>query len=373
MAARRKIILGHYRAPGDITVMTALVRDIALTHPNKFEIGVHTSCPDLWQNNPYITDLGPLKAIGGKKKSAEYKPPSGIEYFKLTYGRGIRDQKYETIHFLPYFHKDFFNQAKVKVPLHYPWPDLHLSQKERSTSLVNGRYWLFLSGGKSDFTAKVWDHRYWARTVSLMKDQGLQMVQTGASPDTHQGHWHPTIPGALNLVGFGGQRELLQLIHHAEGVICAVTFAMHAAAALHKPCVVIAGGREAWWWEAYVPENKGLGIFGPPVANKLRVPHRYLHTIGLLDCCERHGCWKNKVQELNGDKKVCVYPIVRPGQAIPKCLDMITPEMVVQAALSYYYDGTISPPPGTRVEEDVRAMGIQPCMEASQANGVGQL
>lgn len=353
-AAPRKIILGHERAPGDITVMTALIRDIALTHPGRFQIGVSTSCMDLWKNNPYVTNLGPMG--GGSRGKLGTKPPKGVEYYKLTYGRGIRDQKYETVHFLNYFHRDFYNQAKVKVPLHYPWPDLHLSEQEKKTPLVNGRYWLFLSGGKSDFTAKVWDHRAWAATVGMLQDQGLQMVQTGAQ---HQGHWHPPIPNVLNLVGFGGLRELLQLIHHADGVICAVTFAMHAAAALQKPCVVIAGGREAWWWEAYVPENKGLG--GEQVASKIRVPHRYLHTIGLLDCCERHGCWKNKTVPLNGDKSICKYPIVRPGQATPKCLDMITPEMVTQACLSYYYDRTISPPPGTKVEEDVKAMyGLQP-------------
>lgn len=351
MAAPRKLLLGHYRAPGDITVMTALIRDIALTHPGRFKIGVDTTSSPLWENNPYISDLG-IKS-GGKSGP---KIPKDVDYIKCTYGRGIRDQKYETIHFLSYFHRDFFHQYKVRVPLHFPWPDLHLSEKEKTEPIVKGRYWLFLSGGKSDFTAKVWDNRAWAATVKLMQEQGLQMVQTGA---LHTGHWHPQIPDVLNLVGFGGIRELLNLIYHSEGVFCGVTFAMHAAAALHKPCVVIAGGREAWWWEAYVPENKGLG--GEEVAAKLRVPHRYLHTIGQLDCCASHGCWKNKTVPLHGDKSLCVYPIIRPGQAVPKCLDMITPQMATTAALSYYYDGTISPPPGTRIAEDVKAMrGLWP-------------
>jgi ADP-heptose:LPS heptosyltransferase len=353
MAAPRKIILGHYRAPGDITVMTALVRDIALTHPGKFEIGVDTTAKDLWQNNPYITDLGKIDANNGKKTP---RLPKGVEYYKCTYGRGIRDQKYETMHFLSYFHKDFYNQAKVKIPLTLPYPDLHLSQQERTEPLVQGRYWLFLSGGKSDFTAKVWDHRYWAQTISLLRDQGIQMVQTGANQSSH---FHPPIPGVLNLVGVGGLRELLNLIEHADGVICAVTAAMHMAAALQKPCVVIAGGREAWYWEAYVPENRGLG--GADVASKIRIPHRYLHTIGLLDCCAKTGCWRNKVLPLGGDTSLCYKPVVRPGQAIPLCLDMITPQHVATAALSYYYDGTLSPIPGTRIEEDVKNMqGLWP-------------
>lgn len=331
----RRLILVHKRAPGDTAVLTALVRDIALTHPGAFQIGVDTNAAALWENNPYIVSARELR---GQK---------GVEHIKLTYGKGLRDQNHETVHFLAYFHRDFEVQARVRIPLTLPYPDLHLSEEERSRRLVEGRYWVFLSGGKSDFTAKVWGQAAWQETISALSALGVPCVQIGG---TERGHWHPEIAGALNLVGRTGLRDWLRLIYHADGVICGVTAAMHLAAALQRPCVVLAGGREAWWWEAYVRENAGLG--GPETAQRLTVPHRYLHTIGLLDCCQAHGCWKNKVLPLNGDSSLCKYPIVKPGQAVPKCLDMITPQHVVEAVMSYYEDRTL--PPIKPLDEIVR-------------------
>ena len=340
MATPRRLILTHKRAPGDIVVMTALVRDIALTYPDQFEIAVDTTASALWDNNPYVIPLKDIKQAGR------------VENIKLSYGRGLRDQNHETVHFLAYFHRDFEVQARVRVPLTLPYPDLHLSPEEQSTPLVGGRYWVFLSGGKSDFTAKVWGGQAWAQTVAQLASLGIPCVQIGG---TERGHWHPEIPGALNLVGKTSHRDWLRLIHHADGVICGVTGAMHMAAALQRPCVVLAGGREAWWWEAYVRENRGLG--GPETAQKLAVPHRFLHTIGLLDCCKTHGCWKNKVVPLNNDPSVCKYPIITPGQAVPKCLQMITPDHVVEAVMSYYEDKTL--PPIKTLEDVVRYRPVE--------------
>lgn len=335
MAVPRRFVFIHKRAPGDIVVLTALVRDIALTYPGEFEIGVDTTFPAVWNNNPYVV---PLKDIKGRGQA---------KWLHLTYGQGLRDQTSETVHFLSYFHRDFARQAKIEVPLTLPYPDIHLSAAEENASPVQGRYWVFLSGGKSDFTAKVWGTAAWKQTAESLLALGIPLVQVGAAD---KGHWHPEIPGVLNLVGRTSPRDWIRLIRHADGVICGITGAMHIAAALQRPCVVIAGGREAWWWEAYVRENAGLG--GLQTAQKLNVPHRYLHTIGMLDCCKTHGCWKNKVLPLNNDPSLCKYPIIQPGQAVPKCLDMITPEHVVEAVMSYYEDRTL--PPIKPLEDVVR-------------------
>jgi hypothetical protein len=40
---------------------------------------------------------------------------------------------------------------------------------------------------------------------------------------------------------------------------------------------------------------------------------------------------------------VCKYPVIKPGQAVPKCLEMITPEHVVEAVMSYYEDKSLPP------------------------------
>lgn len=330
-----RFLLQHNRAPGDIVVMTAFVRDLKLAFPD-VTIGVKTSAMDLWRHNPHVTSLR------GQK---------GAQTLTLDYGRGIREQKYETIHFLSYFHRDFHRRTKMTVPLVRPYPDLHLSPEEQTKRPVQDRYWVVVAGGKSDFTAKVWHTEKFQATVDELRRQGIACVQVGGND---RGHWHPPLRGALNLVGRTNLRDMLRLIHHADGVLCGVSLPMHVAAALQRPCVVLGGGREAWWWEAYVRENVGLG--GKEVAEQLKMPHRFLHTLGLLDCCKWAGCWKNKVVRMGKDPLICLRPVVRPGQAVPECLDMITVDMVMTAILSYYYDGSLAPIRGSALAQDVNGL-----------------
>lgn len=323
----QKLVLTHNRAPGDVVVLTALVRDVMKAHPGRFQIDVESSAMDIWRHNPNISKLR-------KKKG----PRPDIKYLQMDYGRGIRDQNYEPVHFMAYFHRDFERKMNVKVPLTEPYPDLYLSKEEKKVPIVNGRYWVVISGGKSDFTAKVWEGARMQQVCDHLGDAGLGVVQVGGN-DT--GHWHPPMKGdhVVDMVGRTNLRDLMRLIHHSDGVICGVTCAMHMAAGLQRPCVCVAGGREAWWWEAYVRENKGLA----PVADRIKVPHKFLHTIGTLDCCKHHGCWKNKVVSINNDKSLCYHPVMQPNQAVPLCLDMITADHVMEAVMEYYEDKTLPP------------------------------
>jgi len=329
MAKKRNIVLIHKRAPGDIVTMTGLVRDIAKTVGDRVSIGVQTTAPDIWKNNPYITEF-PAKSKGNKR--------SDVEYINAQYGRGIKDQNYRPVHFLGYWHEDFERQTGIKVPLTLPYPDLHLSEEEHTVPLIEGRYWVTLSGGKSDYPVKVWHVKKLQEVVDGLGGMGLGVVQIGSNDS---GHWHPLLHGdhVIDLRGKTNLRDMMRLIYHADGVICGITCAMHMAAALQRPCVVLGGGREAWWWEGYVRENKGLA----PVQELLEVPHRYLHTIGLLDCCRQHGCWKNKVVSISKDQSLCYNPVLHPEQPIPLCMDMIKPEHVLEAVMKYYEDKTLPP------------------------------
>jgi hypothetical protein len=279
---------------------------------------------DLWEHNPHLTQLRK-----GNKRD--------VEFFKISYGEGIRAQKHETVHFLSYFHRAFSKKYDVDIVPQLPYPDLHLTDHERDVSPVRGRYWIVLVGGKSDFTAKVWETQKFQQVTDELNSRGLSVVQVGSSD---RGHWHPGLRGVLNLVGRTNLRDMLRLVHHSEGVICGITMAMHMAAALQRPCVVLSGGREAWWWEAYVNENEG---FGPVASGNLEMPHKFLHTIGQLDCCQYHGCWKNKVVGLGKDTSTCYYPITRDKQVVPKCMDMIQIEHVMDSVMSYYEDKKLPP------------------------------
>lgn len=331
MAVKRRFVLSHHRSPGDLVCLSALVRDIHIAYPGKYETDFNTTVQPIWQNSPYITNLW----NHNEKAPRMLKP--GTEMIQCQYKQGLTDSNHEAIHFCHYFHRDFERQTGIHVPPSRPYGDIHLSDHERTVSPVKGRYWLLLSGGKSDFTIKVWNTACFQAVVDAIGDLGLGVIQTGAAAG---GHWHPALTGPhlLNLCGWGGFREFVQQIYHADGVICGVTAAMHIAAALQKPCVVLAGGRESWWWEAYVRENKGLG----DTRTQLKVPHRFLHTIGQLDCCMNRGCWRDKVVKIDKSNSLCKRPIITPEMPVAECMKMITPEMVMTAVLSYYHDGTIT-------------------------------
>ena len=85
--------------------------------------------------------------------------------------------------------------------------------------------------------------------------------------------------------------------------------------------ITIAGGREPAHWEQ-----------GPD--------HQYLHTCGMLKCCDQGGCWKSRVVPLgdNDDKNnsLCELPVVTDqGQWIAYCMSMITVDDVARQIERY--------------------------------------
>ena len=123
---------------------------------------------------------------------------------------------------------------------------------------------------------------------------------------------------------------------------------MHIAAVYDKPCVVLAGGREEPWFEWY---GNGFENFTKECC-PVKVPHKFLHTLGLLHCCDVQGCWKRRTVPLdsndltNSKRKndLCREPVrLSSGQSIAGCMNLITPDHVVQAVMEYY-DEKILPP-----------------------------
>ncbi len=329
------ITLHHYRAPGDVLMMTSLVRDLALTYPNQYKIVVNSPYPYIWERNPYIE----CHISGGQTIE-------GSTLHKLGYGASMpRKGTTERKHFVSAFHDAFKTATNRSVPLTRPHADLHLTAEEKKP-LVDGRYWVILSGGKSDFKTKHWRYLWHQETANALMATGLKVVGAGAisagNGGTRPSSSHPRLSGVVDMVGKTNLREFIRLIHGADGVIGPVTFAMHAAAALGRPYVCIAGGVEEWWWESYYRQNPSFGTVG----SLLPVEHRYLHTMGLLSCCEKKGCWKLGVSAPEDRGAVCHKPVKFTDQTIPRCMEMITPDKVIAAALSYYLDGTLTPVPG---------------------------
>lgn len=316
----RKIILKNEQSPGDVLMLTAAVRDLKLSHPD-IEIDVRTSCPALWENNPYLTHLS--------------EEETNIEILKADYPL-IHESNECQYHFIHGFRKDLEEKLNIKIKPTLFKGDIHLSDEEKSWMSqieemgIKDNFWIIFAGGKFDFTCKWWNPIYYQKVVDHFKGR-ITFVQCG---EPH--HWHPKLEGAIDLIGKTDLRMLIRLIYHSVGIVCPVTFAMHAAVAIpskynhirNRPCVVIAGGREPSQWEKY-PH------------------HRFLETNGYLYCCDNGGCWASRCQRVgDGDEKdkenLCIYPTrVNETLFIPRCMEMIKPRDVIRAIEGYYKGGIL--------------------------------
>lgn len=336
-STKPRFILRHKWALGDTVLLTALVRDIHRAYPGQYEIKVDTHWTPVWDNNPYLAEFEDATA----------------QTVEIGWGDAIRWNSYarygdrqEMKHILAWYHYDFERKTGIKVPVTDPRPDLHLTAVER-VRRIEGRYWVVLSGGKLDLTIKHWHAHRMQEVVNTLKTcHNIRCVQVGA---VHSNHVHPPLENVTNLVGqTENVRDLWNIILHADGVICGVTGAMHIAAAFERPCVVLAGGREEPWFEAYVNNYAAFGPEAKPVA----IEHKFLHTIGQLECCNVQGCWKRRIipldpQDLSRNVHTLCRQPIRPEHTHPvaRCQDLITVHSVVASVLDYYYEDEILAPP----------------------------
>ncbi len=336
---KQKIVFRNEQAPGDILMLTAAIRDLHRSYPNRFLTGVRTTAPELWLNNPYITPMNPGSP--------------GVREVKVGYPL-IHKSNQCGLHFIQGFIQDINKKLRLDIRMSEFRADVHWSDEELNSPLVEGRYWVIVSGGKTDFITKWWDPVKWQAVVDRLKDR-INFVQIGGGK--HSGgakHIHPSLTGVTDLSGQTDLRQAFRICLHAEGILCPVTCFMHLAAALNKPCVVVAGGREHWTWEAYNRETrrrntahargktrsgpKGPYWDAPDPVNDGYVYHQFLHNVGQLDCCKTGGCWTSKVDpEPKMKKRALCKDVVRKDGHIaqPRCMDMIQPDDVVRAVESY--------------------------------------
>jgi len=323
-AGPRKLVLANHQCPGDVLMLTAAVRDLHLTYPGKFLTNVTTSCPALWENNPYVTPnlSGPvLRCDCPLIHQSNRSPYHFIHAFRMFLNDKLG------LNILP---------GGGKSPERTFGGDIHLSDEEKGwlsqvdeiTGMSGTRFWIVVAGGKSDYSAKIWDPARYQQVVDYFGDgkNRIRFVQCGARD---AGHTHTPLRGVIDLVGKTDLRQMVRLMYHADGVISPVTFAMHLAAAvptkpgrpMNRPAVVIAGAREPAQWEAY-PH------------------HRYISNNGCLPCADDGGCWRSRVLPLGDgdeqDKSLCEKPVkLGSGVTIPKCLHMITAADVIKHVEDY--------------------------------------
>ena len=316
----RKLLLVSHQSPGDILMLTAAVKALHQNNSGNFITDIDTSCGDLWIGNPYIKRLNWHK----DEKGIIVLDDKDIEIIKCEYPL-IHKSNTSPYHFIHGYVKFLEDKLNVKIELNDFKGDVYLSEEEKKDLSFLKKYnipdnfWIIIGGGKYDFTAKWWNPKYYQDVVNYFNGK-ISFVQCG-----EENHWHPKLNNTIDLIGKTNTREFLKLIYHSSGIVCPVTFAMHASVAVpyedkklkNRPCVVIAGGREPAQWEAY-PN------------------HRFLSINGCLDCCDNGGCWTSRCQKVgDGDKKdqenLCKYPIkISEDLVIPKCMNIIKPEDVIR-------------------------------------------
>ena len=315
----RKLILRSSLSPGDIVMLTAAVRDLHRCYPHLFLTDVRTSCPELWEHNPYLT---PLKEADPSVEVLECHYPlihrcnstpyhslhGYIEFLNDRLGLGIRPTAFQGELHLSEREKAWFSQVRELTGEETP-------------------FWIVVAGGKLDYTIKWWEASRYQAVVDHFQGR-IQFVQVGEA-----GHYHPRLSGVIDLRGQTDLRQLVRLVYHAQGVLCPVTAVMHLAAAVepkpglsrHRPCVVVGGGREPNQWEGY-PH------------------HQYLHTNGALACCAEGGCWRSRTLPL-GDGSENDQPdalCVNVAGGLPKCMDLITAGQVIEKIETYFAGGIIN-------------------------------
>lgn len=275
--------------------MTSAIRDLHLTYPQEYITDVRSPCGEVFMHNPFIT---PMQDSEGKLIDMQYP---------LIHESG------STGRYFSEGHRDFLAD-KIGRPIknHSMRAEIYLNQSEKNWPnpvLVeygyDGPYWIINAGVKNDFTLK--QYPYYQEVVDLLHER-VQFVQVG-----HAGHNHPPLDGVFDMRGKTNLRQLFRLSHQAEGAVCAVSLQMVIMGAFSKPCVVVAGGREGVRWQ-------------------LIPGHRYLHTVGCLDCCRLDGCWKSKPKD-------CLNWI--PDEETSKCMWMIRPEQVAMEVDNYYRGGVL--------------------------------
>jgi hypothetical protein len=353
----KKILIVNYESLTDALMLTASIRDLQTFSFGSYQIDVHTLGMAIWEHNPHIARLD-WRAVPYDGESELAANEYGFPEHKtkiICYDPEIQvvncskrgyfpaSERFKDInayHRLHTFAQDL--AERVGLTSYIPLGEMKgvvtisdiertwMSQIEEAGDFSN--FWIVSTGGPAEQSSSWWDPGRYQHIVDEFRGK-VTFVQVGLG-DEH----HPRLDGVIDLVGKTDLRQLIRLMYHAGGYVGAPGFLSHLAAAVpSKPterngrarapmraAVLISGGREPHQWYAYEGQQ-------------------VLHTNGMLSCCEVGGCGKSRCETPHRlephPEQLCSIP-VRIGRdgILPKCLDMITPSMVIER-INLFFDG----------------------------------
>lgn len=312
-SAIRSLVLINGRRPGDLTVMSAAIRDLHLAFPGRYRVWIATSRDEIFSHHPGVL---PGNVSGS--------PPVDATRIDLGSVPLIQRSNENLHHYTEAYHEALGAALGITIPVTERRPDIRMSQEEKNpeslgkidSRLVDsvrsepsrGGFWLVNAGGDWNTTAKWWPYEHYQAVINATRDR-VRWVQVGSTADVH-----PELEGVIRLTRTS-IRDLVVLAWHARGVLCPVTWLMHLAAAFRKPAVVVAGGREPVAWERY----EG---------------HVFFDSIGRYECCKTGGCWRSMCHRKSGEARHdsdCALPVMHGDVSFPKCMSDISPERVTAA------------------------------------------
>lgn len=294
-AATTPLLLKTDQMPGDAVAMTAAIHSLHAAHPSKYITAVESPWPEVFEYNPNLVPAGTI-------------PGAQVVHMHYPAVHRCNDRG---IHFMQGWCEFLGMALGVQVPLLTNRPHLYFPNPSPPTE----DFWVVCSGGKRDFTTKLWGHRNYQEVVDYLHGR-VRFVQVGAARDEHH-----KLERTESMVGMTTLRQLFDMVRHAKGVLCGISLLMHVAAALEKPAVIVAGGREPVQWNAYPKQQ-------------------YVHTVGALSCRSVQGhvgnaCWRSRVVPLGDGTVFDAATCERPVGGLPLCMGMISPAEVAELVLRY--------------------------------------
>ena len=287
------LLLKTNQAPGDALVMTAAIYSLHRAHPGKYLTAVESLWPEVFEHNP---DVVPANTTPDASPLQMHYP-------------AIHQSNHRGIHFMQGWCEFLGMVLGINIPLLTNRPHLYFKNP-----IPLDDYWVVCSGGKNDFTNKLWGHHNYQSVIDTFPEGTF--MQVGANIEDH-----PPLGSVMNRVGKTSLRQLFDIVRRSRGVVCGVSLLMHIAAALEKPAIIIAGGREPVQWNAYSKQH-------------------YLHTVGALPCSTPQGhvggaCWRSRTVPLGDSAFLDRDTCERPVGSTPECMMMIKPAEVAELILRY--------------------------------------
>lgn len=321
----RKILLVNEQPAGDCVLLAYAATSLHQAYGHLFQVDVETEHPEIFEG---LYDSGVLTRFDRADK--------GVMPLRADY-ETIHQSNQRAYFYLNGMLHDLSLALRLPIPPCEHTGFLTIRDEEQgwlsAPREILGEdvpYWVVNAGYKTDYTAKQWSFEEYQQLVDMFPE--TVFVQVGLK---HKDHEHAQLRGnnVISLVGKTDLRQLIRLVWNSFGVIspCSLLMLLGFAIPPHprfgrrsRANIAIGGGREPNHWQQ-----------GPNV--------HYLHTCGMLDCCDYGGCWKSRTRPLGDgnskDEELCVYPVELPnGQTIGRCMSMITAEDVGRA-LKRYLDG----------------------------------